>query len=106
MNIHSGDLQVTHQGDLIVLSWSLPHADYSRVVVKQCHDDVMTECIEHDVTSDESDGALVVSSDNGTRCSLLVYQDRDEVVRLLFTQKQTSDRGEDWCIHCALATGN
>ena len=90
MNIHSGDLQVTHQGDLIVLSWSLPHADYSRVVVKQCHDDVMTECIEHDVTSDESDGALVVSSDNGTRCSLLVYQDRDEVVRLLFTQKHAS----------------
>ena len=90
MNVNREDLQVTHQGDLIVLSWSLPHADYSRVVVEQCHDDVMTECIEHDVTSDESDGHLGVSADNGTRCSLLVYQDRDEVVRLLFTQKHAS----------------
>ena len=64
---------------------------HTRGFIEQCRDDVIdaSACIEHDVTTDYS-GGLTVSRLNGTSLSLVVYQDRDEVVRLRLAQDEKS----------------
>ena len=79
------DLRVVYHDDVILLAWSMPATYYTRAFVEQCTEGtaVNATCIVHDVTSEVTNG-LAVNRLNGTSLSLVVYQDRDEVLRLPF----------------------
>ena len=88
------DLRVVYHDDVILLAWSMPATYYTRAFVEQCTEGtaVNATCIVHDVTSEVTNG-LAVNRLNGTSLSLVVYQDRDEVLRLPFTQEESSKKG-------------
>ena len=85
------DVSVIYRDEVIFVEWSIPHVYHTRGFIEQCRDDVIdaSACIEHDVTMDYS-GGLTVNRLNGTSLSLVVYQDRDEVVRLRLAQDEKS----------------
>ena len=90
------DVTVVYHDDVILIGWSIPPVYHTLAIIEQCFDDVTTDtpCIEHDVTSSQS-GGLTVSRLNGTSLSLVVYQDRDEVVRLRLAQEDSNDKDDD-----------
>ena len=90
------DVRVVYHNDVIFIGWSIPPVYHTLALIEQCSDDVATDapCIDHDVTSDQS-GGLTVRRLNGTSLSLVVYQDRDEVVRLGLAQEDRSDKDDD-----------
>ena len=96
LTIVQKDVSVIYRDDVIFVEWSIPQVYHTRGFIEQCRDDVIdaSACIDHDVTTDYS-GGLTVSRLNGTSLSLVVYQDRDEVVRLPLTQKDSIDKDDD-----------
>ena len=87
------DVRLIDHDDIIILEWSIPPVYYSQALIEQCSDDVTTDttCLQHDVTSNHS-GSLIVSRQGGTSLRFVVYQDRDEVVRLPFRQSGNSKK--------------
>ena len=85
------DVSVIYRDEVIFIEWRIPRVYHTRAFIEQCRDDVIdaSACIEHDVTMDYS-GGLTVNRLNGTSLSLVVYQDRDEVVRLRLAQDEKS----------------
>ena len=96
LSMSRDDVTVVYHDDVILIGWSIPPVYHTLAIIEQCFDDVTTDtpCIEHDVTSSQS-GGLTVSRLNGTSLSLVVYQDRDEVVRLPLTQKDSDVKDDD-----------
>ena len=101
------DVTVIHHDDVILIGWSIPPVYHTLAIIEQCSDDVTTDtlCIEHDVTSNPSIG---LSRLNGTSLSLVVYQDRDEVVRLRLAQEESNDKDDDtgWSVEQSVILPN
>ena len=74
-----GSVSVRAENDVIRVSWATPSGFFTTITLMQCRDSVDTsdDCISHDVTDVTT---LSVSRSSGTLLSLVVWQDRDDVV--------------------------
>ena len=93
LSMTKSDIRMINHDDVVFVGWNIPQVYYSRAYIEQCSDDVIadTTCLQHDVTSNHS-GSLIVSRQGGTSLRFVVYQDRDEVVRLLFTEENSREK--------------
>ena len=72
-------MSVRAENDVIRVSWATPSGFFTTITLMQCRDSVDTsdDCISHDVTDVTT---LSVSRSSGALLSLVVWQDRDDVV--------------------------
>ena len=72
-------MSVRAENDVIRVSWATPSGFFTTITLRQCRDSVDTsdDCISHDVTDVTT---LSVSRSSGALLSLVVWQDRDDVV--------------------------
>ena len=74
----AGDLvSVRAERDVIRVSWATPIGFFTRITLMQCRDDASDVCINHDVTDVTT---VSVSRTNGTLLTIVVWQDRDDVL--------------------------
>ena len=86
-----GSVSVRAENDVIRVSWATPSGFFTTITLRQCRDSVDTsdDCISHDVTDVTT---LSVSSSNGTHLTLVVWQDRDDVLIHVVPMESTSGR--------------
>ena len=74
-----GSVRAVTAGDAIRVSWATPSGLFTRMTLMQCRDngDSSDVCVNHDVTEVTT---LSVSRSNGTLLTLVVWQDRDDVL--------------------------
>ena len=97
--LSTANINATQVSDDIHVFWELSAGDFTRITLVQCHDphDEYDACARHDVTNVMS---LTVSQRHGEWLTLVVWQDRDDVLSYRIsvesaepTQKSTSERG-------------
>ena len=72
-------MRAVDEDDDIRVSWATPSGFFTRMTLTQCRDsgDPSDDCISHDVTNVTT---FSVSRSNGTLLTLVVWQDRDDVL--------------------------
>ena len=93
----AGELvSVIAERDVIRVSWATPSGFFTMITLMQCSDSVDTPdvCISHDVTDVIT---FSVSRSDGTLLTLVVWQDRDDVLSHqvhMFSEANDSNSGE------------
>ena len=98
---NSGSVGTVSEGENIRVSWTTPFGFFTTLSLIQCRDsnDDSENCITHDVTDVTT---LSVNRSNGTLFTLVVWQDRDDVLSYQFEidsgdSSSTEDKGTHFC---------